>query len=400
VARILQVCNSVFYLSHFLAPLVRGLVDAGHDVECVCEGPIGDTTFLGRDVQVHDSPFPHSVSPAEFIVPVQRLRSLLRSGRYDCVDSHNRNSSIVARVAAWLEHVPVNLYTAHGFYFHDGQSRIAREATIGLEALLALITDYTLSQSSDDVDLMTKRGWIQSSRIEVIGNGIDVRRFSSRERGDRAELERSLGLRSGRFRIAATGRLVRGKGFTDLLSAFTTFRREHPSAELLIIGGNVRYDIEPFHAEFLERAREARVDDALKVTGIVERVEDYLATSDVFVLPSYREGMPRALLEAMAMQMPVIATNIRGCREIVRHDRNGLLYEPHDVETLTSLLRELARDGDTRARLGRSARAWVSESYDERDYIARQVAAISRLVAAPTVRGRKEPSMAPVEMAP
>lgn len=394
MARILQVCNSVFYLSHFLVPLVRGLVAAGHEVECVCEGPLNDTAFLGSDVRIHDSPFPHSASPAEFIAPVQRLRSLLRSNAYDCVNSHNRNSSIVGRIAAWMENVPVNLYTAHGFYFHDGQSRIAREATIGLEALLSLITDYTLSQSSDDIELMTSRGWIQASRIEAIGNGIDARRFAPREPDRRVALERSLGLRSGRFRVASTGRLVRGKGFTDLLSAFTTFRQNHPEAELLVIGGNVRYDIEPFHAEFLERAHAAGASDALTVTGMVKGVEDYLATSDVFVLPSYREGMPRALLEAMAMEVPVVATDIRGCREIVRHGRDGLLFNPHDVANLTTLLTRLRDDPEERARLGRSARARVCESFDERDYVTRQVHAITRLVrnAPIDARRKKDPS--------
>ena len=401
MARILQVCNSVFYLSHFLVPLVRGLVEAGHEVECVCEGPLTDTAFLGGDVPIYDSPFPHAASPGEFIVPVQRLRSLLRRKKYDCVDSHNRNSSIVGRVAAWLEDVPVNLYTAHGFYFHDGQSRIAREATIGLEALLSRITDYTLSQSSDDVELMTSRGWIQPSRIEAIGNGIDTRRFAPREPGARAELEASLGLRSGRFRVTSTGRLVRGKGFTDLLSAFVAFRQGHPEAELLIIGGNVRYDIEPFHAEFLERARTAGASDALTVTGMVKRVEDYLATSDVFVLPSYREGMPRALLEAMAMEVPAIATDIRGCREIVRHGRDGLLFDPHDVSRLTALLRRLRDDPEERATLGRSARARVCESFDERDYVSRQVAAITRLVReSPREPQRKKAPFSSLEMTP
>jgi glycosyltransferase involved in cell wall biosynthesis len=390
VARILQVCNSVFYLSHFLAPLVRGLVAAGHEVECVCEGPLNESGVLDSDVRIHDSPFPHSASPAEFLLPVQRLRSLLRSNKYDCVNSHNRNSSIVGRVAAWLENVPVNLYTAHGFYFHDGQGRIAREATVGLEALLSLITDYTLSQSTDDVELMTGRGWIRPSRIEVIGNGIDTRRFAPRGPETRAMLEHSLGLRSGRFRVASTGRLVRGKGFTDLLSAFTTFRERRADVELLIIGGNVHHDIEPFHASFLERARALGVSDALTVTGMVERVEDYLATSDVFVLPSYREGMPRALLEAMAMELPVVATEIRGCREIVRHGRDGLLFKPHDVTSLTALLNRLRDDPDEGATMGRSARARVCARFDERDYVARQIAAIGRLVGDAALGARRQ----------
>jgi glycosyltransferase involved in cell wall biosynthesis len=377
VARILQVCNSAFYLSHFLAPLVRGLSEAGHEVECVCEGV--DTELLDGSVRVHSLSFPRSAAPVQFLRAIQRMRALLRQRKYDCVDSHNRNASIVGRVAAWLERVPVNLYTAHGFYFHDEQRKAAYEATLGLEALLAQITHYTLSQSAADVALMTKRGWIRPSRIEAIGNGIDTQRFAPPSI-ERSVLERSLGLRTGRFRIVATGRLVRGKGFADLLDAFTRFHDRYTDSELLIIGGIVPNDIEPYQVEFLARAHASRIADAVTVSGIVRCVESYLATSDVFVLPSYREGMPRALLEAMSMELPVIATDIRGCREIVRPDSDGWLYAPHDIARLTELLTLAREDPVGRAAIGRRARQRVCRSFDERDYVARQVAAIGTLL--------------------
>jgi glycosyltransferase involved in cell wall biosynthesis len=400
VARILQVCNSAFYLSHFLVPLVRGLVAAGHQVECVCEGSDFDLDHLGRSVRVRPFPFQRSASPADFLLAIQRMRAVLREGRYDCVDSHNRSASIVGRVAAWLEHVPVNLYTAHGFYFHDDQGKVAYAATIGLEAFLARITDYTLSQSAADAALMTRRRWIDPARIEVIGNGIDTRRFSPRKTEDRSSLERSLGLQAERFRIAATGRLVRGKGFTDLLEAFARFHERCADAELLIIGGIVSYDIEPYQAEFLAQARSLGVADAVKVSGMVDCVESYLATSDVFVLPSYREGMPRALLEAMSMELPVIATDIRGCREIVRPGIDGWLFEPHDVTRLTALLTKVREDPDGRAAFGRHARERVCQSFDERDYVARQVEVIDRLLDRSTRRGTRGNVGASVEAAP
>jgi glycosyltransferase involved in cell wall biosynthesis len=307
------------------------------------------------------------------------MRQLIRTGHYDCVNGHNRNASIVARIAAWLEGVPVNLYTAHGFYFHDGQSPLARTATVYLEASLAHITDFTLSQSAEDVALMTARGYIHADRIRTIGNGIDTVRFHPRQ-AERSALETALGLRPERFRIASTGRLVRAKGFSDLLAAFAQLQAEDPAAELLLIGGNIAQDISPYQAEFLAQARALGVHDALVVTGITDCVEDYLATCDVFVLPSYREGLPRALLEAMAMQLAVIATDIRGCREAITHGENGYLYPPQDVASLVTLLRRLRADPALRASLGRQARARASTAFDERDYVARQVKTIDRLV--------------------
>ncbi len=327
------------------------------------------------------------------------MRSLLRGGKYDCVDSHNRSASIVGRVAAWLERVRVNLYTAHGFYFHDGQSRAAYEATVGLEAVLARITDYTLSQSAADVAMMTKRGWIAPSKVEVIGNGIDTQRFAPRH-AERNALEQSLGLRRGCFRIAATGRLVRGKGFTDLLEAFAVFRRSTRDAELLIIGGIAPYDIEPYQAEFLARAQELGISDAVTVSGLVKCVEQYLATTDLFVLPSYREGMPRALLEAMSMALPVVATDIRGCREIVRPGIDGWLFPAHDVAQLTTLLGEAHGDPKKRTEMGRNARESVCRSFDERDYVRRQIVAIERLLNESTSAGKRGSRPMAIEASP
>jgi glycosyltransferase involved in cell wall biosynthesis len=376
-ARILQVCNTDFYLAKFLTPLVRGLVDAGYDVECVCEGdrvPLA----LGPRVVVHRVEFPRRGSVVGFARSIAALRRIIRAGKFDCVNSHNRNASIAGRVAAWVERVPVNLYTAHGFYFHDDQPRVTREVTIALEAALARLTDFTLSQSHEDLELMVGRHWIRADRSETIGNGIDTARF--RPGRDRASTERELGLAGGKFRVAAVGRIVKGKGFSDLLRAFAKLRASHAEAELLMIGGNIDQDISPYQREFMAEVRELGVADSVVVTGMTDHVEKYLATANAFVLPSYREGMPRALLEAMAMELVVIATSIRGCKEIVTPGENGFLYPPHDVTTLARLLLDVRARQAELADVGRRARALVVARYDEKDYVARQVEAIERLL--------------------
>jgi len=236
---------------------------------------------------------------------------------------------------------------------------------------------------------MTSRGFIPSDRITRIGNGIDTSRFRPRQ-AERTEIESALGLRHGRFRVASTGRLVQGKGFGDLLTAFAELHRDDPTVELTLIGGNIAQDISPYQAEFLAKARALGVQDALVVTGITDRVEDYLAACDVFVLPSYREGLPRSLLEAMATELAVIATDIRGCREAVTPE-SGYLFAPHDVAQLVALLRRLHADPGLRRSLGQHARARVVAEFDERNYVARQVKAIEQLV------GRIPPTISTVE---
>ncbi len=379
MARILQVCNTDFYLSKFLAPLVDALVARGHEVECVCEGTAIDKGLIERGVAVHPFAFPRGGSPIQFARAIGRMRKLIRAGPYDCVNGHNRNASIVARVAAWLENTPVNLYTAHGFYFHDDQGRLGHSATVVLEAALTRITDFTLSQSGEDAAFMIRHGHIRAEFLEVIGNGIDTRRFRPRPQ-DREALERDLGLRPGKFRIASTGRLVSGKGFGDLLAAFANLRI--PDSELIIVGGNIAQDISPYQAEFLAQAKNSGVADDVLVTGITDRVADYLNTCDVFVLPSYREGLPRSLLEAMATELAVVATDIRGCREVIAHGKSGFLFPPHDIAGLGKIIRDLSSSKELRKSLGENARERIVTDFDERDYVAKQVNTIERLLHA------------------
>lgn len=378
MARVLQVCNTDFYLSKFLTPLVTELAARGHAVECLCEGQVIDSRLVAAKIPTHDFQFPRRGSIVEFAKAIRRMRAILRKGRYDCVDSHNRNASVVARIAAWLERVPINLYTAHGFYFHDGQPTWLRELTVLLEAGLARITHFTLSQSSEDVDFVVRRGLIQAEQIAHIGNGIDVARFSRLI--DRKDSEDRLGLGRSGFRVMTTGRIVKGKGFEDLLSAYARLRRVVPDSQLVMIGGNIAQDIQPFQREFRASIDTRGLTPDVRITGIVDNVEEYLATADVFVLPSYREGMPRALIEAMVMGLPCIATDIRGCREIIANGKTGLLYHPGDVDALVDLLVRYFRSPNERTEVSIRAREMAVREFDEVNYISKQVSVIERLI--------------------
>lgn len=378
MARVLQVCNTDFYLSKFLTPLVLELAARGHAIECACEGRSINPRLVAAGIVMHDFWFPRRTSLVEFTTAIQRMRRLLRQGKYDCVDSHNRNASVVARIAAWLEDVPVNLYTAHGFYFHDGQPAWLRELTVLVEVALARITHFTLSQSAEDVDFVVRRGLIRRERILHIGNGIDVERFSMRF--NRRLCEERLGVGRSAFRIMTTGRIVKGKGFEDLLQAYARFKKSVPSSQLIMIGGNIAQDVQPFQRHLETAIGALGLSSGVRITGIVENVEEYLSMADVFVLPSYREGLPRSLIEAMSMGLPCIATHIRGCREIITHGTTGFLYKPRDVDALVSLLMHCFENADERLAIAARARDMAARNFNEIDYVSRQVSAIERLL--------------------
>ena len=377
--KILQVCNSDFYLTRFLQPLVIALVERGYEVHVATEGKNIPLELLQKLI-IHQIEFPKSTSPVSFYKCIRSLRAIIRKEKFFCVNGHNRNASIVSRLAGWLEGIPINLYTAHGFYYHDGQGTFARSLTIGLEAILALITHFTLSQSARDTKLMTSLNLIKPKNIETIGNGIDIRKFTSSE--TRESIESRLELNRGVFRIVSVGRIVRGKGFMDLVEAFHLLTSRSLGGriiELIIVGGNIEADIDSELDRVKKFLTVKGMNNKVIVTGIVSNVQDYMAVSDIFVSASYREGMPRVLLEAMCIGLPVVATDIRGSAEIVRDGINGYLYPAGNVAELHAKLESLFFDSVKREVMGRENRQLVMREYSEAEYTLRQIRSIDKL---------------------
>ena len=375
--KILQVCNTTFYLNHFLSSYINDLRNDGFEVECVCEGDISGAHLESVVGKIHFISFPRKASFFSFFKSIIQLSRIIQKGRYHCVQSHNRNASIVARIASWLCKVPINLYTAHGMYYHDDQSTLKRTVAVFIERLLAKITSFSFSQSKEDSIVMQKNGAIKPEKIVTIGNGVDTNIF--RPLMNRLESEKILGLSRDVVRIATTCRIVKQKGIQDLISAFSLLKKTVENVELLIIGGNIEQDIDPFQDEILKRIEEYELEESVVLTNLVSNVNEYLAVSDIFVLPSYREGVPKSIVEAMAVGLPIIATRIRGCKELVEHGKSGYLYPAKNVSQLFYYLEKLSLSIEDRKIFGRAGRNRILDNYQLADYNQKQIRVIKTL---------------------
>ena len=379
MARILQVCNTEFYLRGFLWPLVEELRGRGHHVTCVTGLNSGEPRQLTSGIAIHHHAFPRLKSPVAFVQSARTLRRLIDRVQPDLVNSHNRNASCVARIAGVGRHWQ-HVYTAHGFYFHDNQSRLAREVAMGMERALGIFSPHVLSQSREDLDILRRRGSRLGRRSQWIGNGIDTQRFAPGR--DRQTCETQLGLRHDRFRIVSVGRLVRGKGFQDLIRALKPVAARVPNVELVLVGGTIRADINPWESELRQLIESLGLSDRVLVTGLTDDVPAYLASADLYATASRREGISRALLEAMGAELPVVATRIRGAREVIEHGRNGLLFDPTDLRALVAHITSLAEDSTLRNRLAVRGRHTVLSNYQQSCYVTRQADALERHVGA------------------
>jgi glycosyltransferase involved in cell wall biosynthesis len=238
-----------------------------------------------------------------------------------------------------------------------------RRFFIMLEKWAAMFSDLMLSQNSEDIQTAVRERICPAEKIKHLGNGIDVGRFH-RARLNRQVLERKrgdLGLREGSV-VGFVGRLVAEKGILELLSAARTVLQRIPSTQFLIIGP---IDHEKADALTPEIARAYGVEDACVFTGARDDIQDLYALMDILVLPSHREGFPRAPMEASAMGVPCVVTNIRGCRETVEQGRNGVLVPLGDVPALAAAIVDLLARPEQARHMGDEGRRMAIERFDE-----------------------------------
>ena len=331
-----------------------------------------------RGFRHHPAAMTRRISPLADLAALAQLVRVMRRERFDIVHTHTPKAGLLGQLAARIAGVPVVVNTIHGFYFHEHTPPPQRAAWIALEWFAARCSDLVLSQNSEDLETAIRCGIVSRDRIELLGNGIDIDRFS-RARLDpthQAKLRRSLGLEPTDHLVGFVGRLVAEKGISELLEAAHIVRREVPSARFILIG-----PVED-KADAIRPAlsREFGVEDITRFLGMRDDMPELYGLMDVFVLPSHREGFPRAPMEASALGVPSIVTDVRGCREVVVHGENGLRVPVRDAVRLADAIVDLLRDADKRRAMGARAREIAEERFDERRIHSRVLAAYGQLL--------------------
>jgi len=292
-------------------------------------------------------------------------------------------AGILGRIAAWLAGVPLIIYTAHGFYFHDNMSLCKREILIAIEKVVGrLFTNLIFTQSREDKELAINRGIIAEDKIYHIGNGVDIYKFNSKNYvNKRSEIRNQLGIDEDSKVIGFIGRIVREKGIIELINAFQNVLKEVKKTHLIIIGDSLESDRDlNAKGEVQDLIDNFNLRENIRFTGYRNNINELLEAVDVFALPSYREGMPRSIIEAMAMGKPVVATNIRGCREEVVDGKTGYLVPVKNVEKLALAILNILQDEQVAHKMGREGRIRVEKLFDEEKVLEKQVNIIKTLL--------------------
>lgn len=341
-----------------LVDLALGLADRGHEVTVAAAAERAPdfredlALMMRRGIRSVEVGMVRSVSPLADRRAGRILRTLVKETDPDLVHTHSSKAGVLGRRAAGRT---PKVHTPHTFSFlFEGEfSLMRRLAFRTLEVRLARRTDRTICVSPSEAAEAIARGVLDPARTRVVPNGVDPGAYGSIE-----PLERStLGVPEEAFLVGVLGLLSEAKGHEDLFEALAARRSDLPSVHLAIAGaGDLEHRLK-------ERVRSLGLDDSVHFLGWRDDVPRLLATLDLLAMPSHWEGMPYVLLEAMASGLPVLATDVHGCRDVVQEGVTGRLVPARDPGALGDALVGLAGDLAAADRMGQRGRAEITGTY-------------------------------------
>ena len=288
-----------------------------------------------------------------------RLYRLLRHGRPTILHTWMFHANLPGRVLGRLAGVPVIITSRRNENIGGAMRERFNRWTAHLDDRVVAVCE--LARQAE-----VERAGVVLDHVVTIYNGVDVARFPVASMQATAQARRAIGMPVGVPLVGSLGRLHPQKGFSDLLTAFAQVRQRIPSVRLFVAGdGELRDDLEA-------QARSLGMAAVVTFAGVRADVSEVLAALDVFVLPSLWEGMPNAVLEAMASGLPVVATAVGGTPEVVVDGVTGLLVPPQDPGALAQAVEQFLRDPGLRRTMGRAGRRRVEQHFDIRETV-RQV---------------------------
>jgi glycosyltransferase involved in cell wall biosynthesis len=337
------------------------LQENGWDVHVISsEGPFLEEFCAEENVSAHPVTIERRPAPIRDLAALLRLVWMLTTLRPALVHAHTPKAGLLAMLAARVSGCDVRVYHMHGLRYSAAYGWKRRLLSM-LEKLTCRLATQVFCVSQSVRAASVKEGICAEGKIKVLVNGsingVDARaRFNPAKFDDAALLSarRRFGIPSDGLTIGFMGRITRDKGIEELLAVWQILRAEIENAYLVLVGpddGTDRLSLSVQHA--------LSDDPRVKRTGFISDTPEAYAVFDVLCLPSYREGFPVSLLEAAAMEVPTVASDIPGCSEAIEHGVTGKLCPVGDVESLAGALREYLTNECARESDGRRARQRV-----------------------------------------
>ncbi|AHG91033.1 glycosyl transferase group 1 [Gemmatirosa kalamazoonensis] len=340
--RVAHVTVAPEFVDRIMVHDLRRLRDR-EDVTVICApGPAVDLV-RAQGFRVLTIPAHRKLSPAQDLVSVWRLWRLLRAGRYDIVHSYAPKGGLLAQIAGALAGVRRRVHSCRGLLYTPDMAAWKRRLFRATDRLTNGLADRTIYISRADMAHSVDDGLCDARSARFTGSGVDLSHFSrdALAPDTRETVRRRFGVGADEVLVLTVGRFVGDKGYREVAAAAAALRDEWPNVRYLWAAPELAGEEGVLPATL---AADHGVADRVTRLDYMADVAELYAAADLLVHPSYREGVPRALMEAAAMGLPILASDIPGCREVVRHGETALLFPPRDAAALGDALRAALRD--------------------------------------------------------
>ncbi|MDA8378427.1 MAG: glycosyltransferase family 4 protein [Planctomycetia bacterium] len=343
----------------------EGMYRCGHDVTLITgpspgpEGSLMPRAQSGGYRVIVESNLVRNVHPWQDAQAYWRLRQIFRELQPDVVHTHSSKAGIVGRAAAWSVKVPLIVHTIHGLPFHPYQSPMTNAAWVFLERFAARRCHKIVCVAEAMKRQAMACGVGQPEQFITIYSGMDLQPFLHPQE-HRITVRKKLGIGTDRLVLGTIARLQPLKGHDDILAVADTLLRAEPRLTFLWIGDGV------FRPRFTAQIEKAGWKNNFILSGLVppEQIPNLIPAMDIMVHPSYREGLPRSVVQGMLEQVPAIVYDCDGAGEICIADETGILVKTGDRQALKTAILHLAQHSALRNKLGTKAQTLAQAKFD------------------------------------
>ncbi|WP_293892601.1 glycosyltransferase family 4 protein [Flavobacterium sp.] len=307
------------------------------------------------------------ITPIQDFLAVIKLYRFLKVNKPLIVHTHTPKAGIVGMLASKMAGVPHRLHTVAGLPLLETKG-LKRKLLDFVEKLTYSCATKVYPNSHGLLDIIAKNSYCSVTKLKVIANGssngIDTKYFNSNlfYETPNLELKKELALTTSDFVFIFIGRLVTDKGINEIVAAFKVVNVKYPNAKLLLVG-DYESDLDPLLPLTL---LQIQTNDAIITVGFQSDVRPYLSMADALIFPSYREGFPNAVMQAGAMGLPAIVSNINGCNEIIVEGENGTIIQVKNTSAIIEKMELLMTDENYFKKIKSNAREMIVSRYEQK----------------------------------
>lgn len=366
------ICTTVWSsINNWITPFLSEYNNRGIDVTIVCNMDKDfEEDLKKRFPFVHTYPieFPRGINFLGSLKSIMIIYSFLKKKKFDLIQYSTPNASLYCSIAAKMAGIPIRLYCQWGMVYitMHGIKKIIFER---FERMICCLSTDVQPDSEGNLQFCRKQGFYDDKKSRIIWNGsakgLDLTAYNIDHKMEYSlEIRKMYGIMKDEPVIGFVGRLGKEKGCNELLLAFKDIKKEFPKAKLLFVGPIEKEDtIDPELLDYF------RTNNDIIKTDRVSHVEKYMSAMNIFVLPSYREGFGMSVVEASAMQVPVVVTKYPGPSSAIDDNVSGYSVPVKDVEQLAEKILIFLRDPEIGIKMGIAGRKFVEERFDQKIFI-------------------------------